>query len=77
MAIIRCRADLARAIKESAAAAGLSLSEVGRRMGVSHPSIARTVNRSDLPMSTLLRVAAALDSDLVIGFLPHDFTPGQ
>lgn len=66
--VIKDRDGLTRAIKSAAAAQGVSVKELGRRLGVVGPSISRTVNRSDIPFSELVRMAAALGCDLDITF---------
>lgn len=70
--IIKSRADLAREIKAAAARRGVPLATVAARLGVVAPSISRTVNRSDLTLSTLQKIADALDSDLVIEITPRE-----
>lgn len=70
--IIKCRADLAREIKAAAARRGVPLATVAARLGVVAPSISRTVNRSDITLSTLQKIADALDYDLVIEITPRE-----
>ena len=72
--VIKDRDGLTRAIKSAAAAQGISVKELGRRLGVVGPSISRTVNRSDIPFSGLLSIAAAIGCDLVISFKPSTNT---
>lgn len=67
--IIKSRDDLAKCIKIACTASGVTLSELGRRLGVIQPSISRTVNRADFPFSELLRIASALGCDLEISIM--------
>ena len=62
---------MTRAIKAAAALRGGNVSTLAAALGVSRPSLSRTVNRSDMTVSDLQRIAAALDCDLIIDFQPR------
>lgn len=69
---IKERQDLARLIKSECALRGITLEGLGQILGVVPPSISRTVNRSDVTLSQLQSIAAALGTALDIRFTPTD-----
>ena len=75
--LIRDRDALARLIKSAAAAQGLSLAGLGRKLGLSQPSISRTVNRSDMTAGQLQDIAAALGCVLSVDFVPLSDLPAS
>ena len=66
------RQDLARLIKGECAYKGITLDQLGQRLGVLPQSISRTVNRSDISLTQLQSIAAALGTALDIRFTPTD-----
>ena len=66
------RQDLARLIKGECAYKGITLDQLGQRLGVLPQSISRTVSRSDISLSQLQAIAAALGTALDIRFTPTD-----
>jgi len=53
---------------------GISQAEVARRMGVSRPMITKLLTGdSNFQLRTLLRLADALDMDLMVDFVPDGF----
>lgn len=70
--VIQSRDDLSRLIKGAAALQGVSVSELARRLGVLQPSISRTINRVDIPLSMLMKIAGALGCRLSVDLLPID-----
>ena len=68
--IIKNREDLTKIIKAACAIQGENVEGLGRRLGVLGPSISRTVNRSDLRLSQIMAIAAALGCDLDISITP-------
>jgi len=76
--IIQNRQDLARAIKSAAARQGVTVSKIGASMGVSLPSISRTINKGDISIGTLQSIAAGMGCALSVDFVPvsSDGTPG-
>ena len=69
---IKERQDLARLIKGECAYKGITLDQLGQRLGVLPQSISRTVNRSDISLTQLQSIAAALGAALDIRFTPTD-----
>lgn len=66
--IIKDRASLTRLIKSASAVRGISIKNIGDALNVSGPSISRTINRADIPISTLIKIADALNMDIDIQF---------
>lgn len=62
------RESLSRLIKGSLALRGLTVTDLAVLLGVDRTSASRTVNRSDLALSDLLRIAEAIGANLVISF---------
>lgn len=70
--ILRNRADLARLIKSGLALRGETLTAFADRVGVSRVSLSRSVNRSDLPFSDILRLASLLGFSLRVELIPDE-----
>lgn len=72
--IIENRQDLTRLLKTAQAQAGISNNTLADRLDISTAaSMSRTINKSDLSVTQLQRIAQALDCDLYIAFLPKDY----
>lgn len=65
---IKDRDGLTRLIKSALAMRGLTVSDLAVLLGVDRTSCSRSVNRSDLAISDLLRIASALGASLCISF---------
>lgn len=65
---ISTREDVARLIKAAAASQGVTVSGLAVRLGVSQPSLSRTINRADVTVSDLLRIGQALGLRLRIQY---------
>lgn len=70
--IIRNREDAARAIKSALAMRGETLTSYAAKQGLNRSSFSRSVNRSDISLSDLLRIADALGCQLKIEFSPRE-----
>lgn len=70
--IIGKREDLTAEIKSALKARGLNVLRLGDLLNVSQPSVSRSVNRSDLALSDLLKICEALDADLDISIKLRD-----
>ena len=66
--IIKNRESLARCIKGALAVRGLTVPDLADLLTVERSSASRSVNRSDLAISDLLRIAQAIGANLVISF---------
>ena len=64
--IISERESIARLIKAAAALRGISYKQIGDALNVSAPSISRTINKADIPISRLLDIARVLNMDVEI-----------
>jgi len=70
--VINERGDLARLIKGAAALRGMTAAALAQALGVGRPSMSRTINKSDISISDLQRIAAAMGAALVIDFVDID-----
>ena len=70
--IIKNRDDLTRTIKTAMAARGVSVNDMAAALASGQPATSRTINKSDLRVTQLQAIAAALDCDLYIALLPKD-----
>lgn len=66
--IIETREDLTKEIKAALKQRGLNVTGLARLLGVFQQSAARTVARSDIAVSDLLRIADAINARLDISF---------
>lgn len=72
--IIETREDLTRTIKTAQAQAGISNNTLADRLDISTAaSMSRTINKSDISINQLQRIAKALDCDLYVALLPKDY----
>lgn len=66
------RACLALLLKEAIKAKGMTISGLAEKLGVSFPSLSRSVNRSDLSVKQIKDIADALGYEVVIMFEDAD-----
>jgi transcriptional regulator with XRE-family HTH domain len=65
---IKDRESVTRCIKGALALRGLTISDLADLLDIDRTSISRTINRSALTISDLLRIASAIGADLCISF---------
>lgn len=65
---IKDRESATRCVKAALAARGLTISDLADLLDIDRTSLSRTINRSALGISDLLRIAQAIGANLVISF---------
>ena len=65
---IKDRESATRCIKAALAARGLNISDLADLLNIDRTSLSRTINRSALGISDLLRIAQAIGANLAISF---------
>ena len=68
--LIKTREDLAKLIKTKQVESGINSVELAKRLGISTAaSISRTINKSDLSISQIQRIAIAMGYKVKIEFM--------
>ena len=70
--IVNSREDAARLIKSAAALRGENITSLAEKIGISAPTLNRSINHSDMRLSQLIRIASALALRLEISFTEEE-----
>ena len=70
--IVKNRDDAARLIKSAAALRGENIPSIAEKIGISAPTLNRSINHSDMRLSQLIRIASALGLRLEISFTEEE-----